>query len=139
MPENAVEQQPPDVLAMILADAVLRDVATGKFEIRGTFSGISASDFPWTRPIIVVYAAITNGHGKTSLRLRLIDVDETLEPIVDSESVVEFADPIAVIEPVFVMTDVVFPEPGEYRVQLYGAGQFLRERRLYVTPPPALD
>ena len=121
---------------MVLADTVLRVLAMAKLVIKGTFSVIQATDFPWKQPAIVVYTAITNGHGKTSLRLRLIDVDETSEPIVDSETVVEFADPIVVVEPIFVLTNVVFPEPGEYRVQLYGAGQFLRERRLQVGPPP---
>jgi hypothetical protein len=136
MPEKPVEQQPPEVLAMVLVDTVLWDVSDGRYFLKGTFSVIQATDFPWTHPAIVVYTAITNGHGKTPLRLRLIDVDETREPIEDRESLVEFEDPIVVVEPIFVLTQVVFPEPGEYRVQLYGAGQFLRERRLQVVPPP---
>jgi hypothetical protein len=30
---------------------------------------------------------------------------------------------------------IVFPAPGEYRVQLYAAGEFMTERRLVVVDP----
>jgi hypothetical protein len=139
MPEKPVEQQQPDVLAMILAEAVLSDVASEKLEIRGVFSVLPAAEFPWTHSVMVVYTAITGGHGKTPLRLRIIDVDEVREAIVDTEMVVDFPDPITVLEPILVVKDIVFPEPGEYRVQLYGAGQFLRERRLQVGQSESRD
>jgi hypothetical protein len=127
-----IEQQPPDVLALILADAVLRDFATGKCFIQGTYSVITAPVFPHVHPLIVAYAAITNGHGQTEMRLRLVDVDEDRAAVFEAEAPVEFPDPIAVVEMVFTATNVSFPKPGEYRLQLYGAGQPLRERRLHV-------
>jgi hypothetical protein len=132
----AVEQPPPDVLAMILADTVLHEPSSGKFFIQGTYSVIWASEFPYTHPSLVTYLAITGGHGKTRMRLSLVDVDEVREPVFQGEGDLEFPDPIAVVEMVLVRRNVVFPEPGEYRLQLYGAGQFLRERRLQVVPMP---
>jgi len=83
-----LEQQPPIVLAMILADTVLLDVATGKNVIHGTYQALEAATFPFTHPSIVVY----------------------------------------------VVLKVVFPEPGEYRLQLFVAGEPLLERRLQVGP-----
>lgn len=139
MPEQPIEQQPPKVLAMVLADAILHDMATGKFIIQGTFSIIIASTFPWTHPVIAVYAAITNGHGKTPIKLRLADVDDSRDPVYENEAVVDFADPIVVAEMVMVLRNVVFPEPGEYCLQLYGAGTPLMERRLQVVPIPSAD
>jgi hypothetical protein len=121
---------------MVPADTVLQDFAHNKFVIQGTFSGIFASEFPWRSTPIAVYTAITNGHGRTPLVLRLIDVDEVREPIAESRVVVDFADPLVVSEVIFVLADVVFPEPGEYRLQLFVAGQPLRERRLQVVPAP---
>jgi hypothetical protein len=35
---------------------------------------------------------------------------------------------------VFLLRDLVFPEPGDYRLQLWGAGRLLRERRFLVIP-----
>jgi hypothetical protein len=98
MSEQRVEQQPPDVLAMVLADAVLRDMATAKCFIQGTYSVILAPTFPWRYPSIVVYLAITNGHGKTPIKLRLVDVDEARAPVFEREIVFDFADPLQVIE-----------------------------------------
>jgi len=132
----AVERQAPDVLAMILADNVLRDIGTGKLFIQGTYSVIVAKEFPLNYPSIVVYAAITNGHGQTDLELRLVDVDEEREPLAVSKLRINFRDPLVVADAVFVLTPVTFPEPGEYRIQLRGAGHPLRERRLHVLPIP---
>jgi len=101
MPENPVEQQPPDVLAMVPAHNVLHDLAHNRFVIEGTFSVMTAPTFPWRSTPIAVYTAITNGHGRTPLMLRLVDVDEIKEPIAESHVVVEFADPLAVAEVIF--------------------------------------
>jgi hypothetical protein len=129
-----IEQQPPDVLAMVLADAVLRDLATGKCFIQGTYTVIPARDFPFLHPSIVVYAAITNGHGQTPMKLRLVDANEEQEALFETETSLLFSDPLVVIEVAFTAANVVFPEPGEYRLQLFGAGHPLRERRLHVIP-----
>lgn len=125
-----VEQQPPDVVAMIVADAVLRDVATGKYTIQGTYLVLGAPSFPYTHPSVVVYAALTEGYGATTVKLRLVDVDEVHPPPFELDTIVDFPDPLAIAEVVFAKANVVFPEPGEYRFQLFGAGELLRERRL---------
>jgi uncharacterized protein DUF6941 len=132
--EKPVQQQPPDVLAMVLADTVLQEPATGKFFIQGTYSVIMATDFPWPHPNLTVYFAITNGHGKTPIKVRLVDVDEDREPIFQMDAVLDFADPLVVVESVFTARGVQFPEPGEYRLQFFGAGEPLRERRIQVIP-----
>jgi len=38
------------------------------------------------------------------------------------------------MEIVFRLIDLVFPEPGDYRLQLSAAGQFMKERRLLIIP-----
>jgi hypothetical protein len=125
-----VEQPPPLVLAMVLADTVLLDVATGKNTIQGTHQALRAAAFPFTQPSIVVYVALTEGRGDTTVQLRLVDVDELHAPLFELQTVVHFADPFQVREIVFTHPRVVFPEPGEYRLQLFGAGEPLLERRL---------
>jgi hypothetical protein len=123
---------------MVLADTVLRDAVTGKFYIQGTYSVILAPEFPWTHPSIVLYWAITNGHGKTPIKFRLIDVDEEDPPVFETEAVMEFADPLIILKGVFAAQRLVFQKPGEYRLQLFGAGVHLGERRLPILPPPGL-
>jgi hypothetical protein len=134
-----VERQPPDVLAMILADTVLQDLVTGRLTIKGTISSLLATEFP-VDYAFVVYTAITSGHGPTDIELRMVDVDDEGEPLFTSQIRINFADPLAVVERVFGVSRVTFAEPGEYRVQLFGAGHLLRERRLQVgsgQPPPS--
>jgi hypothetical protein len=121
------------VLALILADAVHRDLATGKNYIQGAFHGLVAASMPWTLPAMVVYVVLTDGHGQTSVRVRLVDAQEARPPLFEMETSVDFPDPLTVMEVVFPLFNLAFPEEGEYSVQLFGAGEFLREHRLDVT------
>jgi hypothetical protein len=45
---------------------------------------------------------------------------------------VTFPNPVTEVELVVVLDEIVFPEPGEYRLQLFAAGQLWRERRVMV-------
>jgi hypothetical protein len=128
-----IEQQPPEVLALVIADHVHRDEDTGKFFILGTRAEVVARAFPFTCPILAVYASMIDGRGETPLRLRLIDVDESRDAVLEYETAVSFLDPTVEVEIAFRFADLVFPEPGDYRLQLFGCGQFLRERRFLVT------
>jgi hypothetical protein len=143
MPDEKVEQQYPDVLAMVLADTILHDLGSGKFYIQGTYAAIFAPEFPWRHGPIMVYFAITNGHGKTPIKVRVIDLDDEEEPLIEAVGMeIDFPDPLAVAEGVIKCAPVLFPRPGEYRLQLFGASEFLKERRLQVIPmplPPADD
>jgi hypothetical protein len=129
-----VEQQAPEVLALLIADYVHRDDSTGKFFILGTRASVGAAAFPFNCPTLAVYSSLVDGRGETPIRIRLIDADETREPVLEFETTMTFLDPTEEVEIVFRLVDLVFPEPGDYRLQLYGAGQFLRERRFLVIP-----
>jgi hypothetical protein len=129
-----IEQQPPEVLALLIADHVHWDDSSGKCFILGTRSSISAATFPCNRSGLAVYAAMTDGRGETALKIRLVDVDEVREPVMEFETTLNFLDPTEDVEVAFLLTELVFPEPGDYRLQLYGAGQLLRERRFLVIP-----
>ena len=59
----------------------------------------------------------------------LIDVDEERPPQFEGELIAEFQDPREVVELDYHFSGVVFAAPGEYRLQLFAAGEFLLERR----------
>lgn len=99
---------------------VYRDEISGKVSVLGMSSVIGATEFPWTHPGIVVYAALSDGR-ETAVQVRLIDADESREPVWETETVVDFPDPITELELVVFLDEVVFQEPGDYRLQLYGA------------------
>src|SRR5688500_12292229 len=129
-----MEQPLPEVLALVLADDVFHDDVSGKLFILGIRSVMGANVFPWNVTRLAAYVALVDGRGETSFRLRLVDADEDREPVFENESLVTFPDPLTEIELVFKLSNLVFPEPGEYRLQLYATGQFLRERRVVIVP-----
>jgi hypothetical protein len=129
--------QHPDVIAMILAEWIHKDRATGKYSILGTFNGIFSSVFPFAQPSLCVFLALTDGRGRTGLEMRLVDMDEVRPPIFVSKHIVDFPDPVAVQEIIFIAQSIVIPQPGEYRLQLLSEnGELLRERRFFVTTSP---
>jgi hypothetical protein len=130
----SMEQPPPEVLAFVVADHGYRDDVSGKLFLLGIRWFIGASTFPWHQPRLTVYVALVEGRGENVFQVRLIDVDQAREPVFVEEATVNFSDPITEHEVVFQLPDLVFPEPGEYRVELYADGRFLRERRLVLIP-----
>ena len=121
----------PLVLALVLADDVRRDPATGKFGILGTFNRIRAARFPCQRAAAVYVSAI-GGRGTVPVTVRLVDVDEERPPIFSCDSALHFPDPTQPIELALMLHGLVFPQPGDYRVQFCAAAQLLRELRLRV-------
>lgn len=98
----------------------------------GCFSDINATQFPATHPLMSVYVTLTDGYGKPEVKLVLIDVDEEREPICELLQVIDMPNPMDVIEIAFFIKNATFPEPGEYRFQLYGNDEFLMERRILI-------
>ena len=129
---SKVNRVPPSPLAMMVCDAVVRDPATSKSTLCGCFTTIAAKVFPATHPVLWVYVALTDGHGKNLISLRLVDADETLDPIFEMQQETEFKEPRVVLEMCFVVQNVVFPVAGEYRLQLHADGQHVIERRIVV-------
>lgn len=127
----------PVVLAMIICDAIHQDPATGKCTLLGTFSTINARQFPAVHRHLAVHVALTNGHGKTRIRLTLIGLDENQTPLFSREGLISFADPRMVAELNFSLSNLSFPQPGEYRLQLHANEELLMERRLYLVLLPA--
>ena len=120
----------PHVLAMVLCDQVIIDARTGKQSIIGSFSVIHSPRFPLRYPCLTVYAALTEGRGKTPLQLRLIDSEEENKPVIDRTMNIAFQDPRQVCELHSAFYNIQFPQSGEYRFQLMHEGEPLMERRL---------
>lgn len=122
----------PYPLALVVCDGIWIDPYTGKKTLIGTFSALGGSEFPLRHPILAVYICLTDGHGQVRLNLQLIDVDEEREPIFDLKEQVRFDDPRAIVEATFHAAGIELPEPGEYRLKLFGNDEFLLERRILV-------
>lgn len=135
------EIPPPSALSIIICDNLWKDQLSGKTYILGTYSAIKARGFPAAHPQMAILVSLTNGRGKNVIRVRLIDTDEESEPLWEANLEVDFPDPRAILEFGFVFGPVIFPEPGEYRVQVLCGTSPIIERRLVVMPsqPPATE
>jgi uncharacterized protein DUF6941 len=122
---------------MVTCDAIWRDPGTGKRTILGCFSVLHAQQFPAIHPTMAVHVAITNGRGRMPFTLRLIDSDEDPAPLWTAEGTLDFTDPQVIMEIDFMLTSVTFPKPGVYRFQLFAAGEYLMERRIFVEQLPS--
>jgi hypothetical protein len=120
----------PDVLALIVCDQIITDRVTGKISLIGMFSTIHATRFPATHPQLSVYVALTEGHSKTPITIRIVDANEARKPLVEGNGMVQFKDPMAIANLTLQFHGLVFPEPGQYRVQIWSHGALLREARL---------
>jgi hypothetical protein len=128
---SAIHSPPPQVVSLVLADQVYRDPSNNKCFVLGTYNTIYATSFPCLRQSLSLYAALTDGHGRVPIRLVLTDVDEELGTLALAEGSVEMANPLANLEVVFQLTNVVLPRPGQYRLQLFACGELLRELLLH--------
>ena len=120
----------PDVLAMIVCDQIITDRMTGKQSLIGMFSRIHARGFPASHPQICIYVTLTEGYGETEFELRIVDANDERPPIVEGKGKVRFQNPRAIANLALQFHGLTFPASGEYRVQLYSAGELLREARL---------
>jgi hypothetical protein len=125
-----VNKPVPDVLAMLVCDQIITDRMTGKQSLIGMFSKVHAPGFPAAHPNLCVFVALTDGHGKTDLTIRIVDANDERPPIVQGKGAVEFKNPRAIANLALQFHGLTFPQPGEYRVQLYCHDQLLREARL---------
>lgn len=132
MPDEKLGPPGPVVLAMVICDAIHQDPATKKCTLLGTFSTITARSFPVVHPGLAIHVAMTDGHGKTKIRLALVGVEEDAQPLFSQEGAIQFNDPRVVAEINFGIRNLTLPKPGEYRVQVYANDELLAERRLHV-------
>jgi len=120
----------PDVLSLVVCDQIITDRLTGKQSLIGMFAKVHAPGFPASHPQLSVYVALTEGYGQTDLAIRIVDANDARPPIVEGKGKVHFKNPRAIANLALQFHGLTFPEPGEYRVQLYANGQLLREARL---------
>ena len=120
----------PIVLTLLLCEKVIVDARTQQYSLIGLVSNVNASRFPVRSPSLCIYTEITGGHGITPLTVRIVDVDEKLDPVVKLDLEVNLEDPLAVTQVVFGMPRLVFPEMGDYRLQAISGGTRLLEKRL---------
>jgi len=128
---QAKNQVPPPILiAAIICDWVIIDALTQKPSIIGAFEVISAQSYPARHGRLAFFCQLTNGHGKTPVTVKLVDVQKEDQSLFEQTIECEFKDVRAVGNLTFDINGIVFPHSGEYRFQIFAGTNFLGERRI---------
>jgi len=131
MVEEELQKLPPPVLlSVIICDLVIIDRITDKPSIIGAFETISAPKYPARHPRLVFFCQLTNGHGKTRITVKLVDVQQEDKTLFEGTIEQKFRDVREVANLTFDIGGMVFPHSGEYRFQIYAGTEFLGERRI---------
>lgn len=130
MAENVRELPPPVLLAALVCDMVILDAMTGKGTVVGIFDVINAPTYPVRHDRLFVFCQLTNGRGSVDIHTKFVDLEDDEKVIFENTVKAEFADVRQVANVVSQFLGLVFPHPGEYRVQVFAGTDFLGERRI---------
>lgn len=121
----------PTVLSIDICDAIIRDEMTKKVSLIGLFSIIRANSFPCIHPLMHIYIALTNGHGKCKTEVRFARLDDD-KPIAGMVGELQFQNPLQVVEINLCWQRLAFEKPGEYAVEVLCGGTEVGSRKFVV-------
>ena len=121
---------PPVLLSAIICDRIIFDKISGGPSLINIIQNINAPKYPVRYWQLVFFCELTNGHGRTKTKIRLVEAQEEDKIIFEQEGVVEFKDVKQVVTLTVNLQGIIFPRPGEYRFQLLADGRLLGERRI---------
>jgi hypothetical protein len=131
----SVNRPAPIVLSLLVCRRIIRDAMSNEYSIIGITSELAVPSFPITAPMFFAFAELTGVHGDVELVFRIIDANEDRPPVAEVKGGGAIADgPLGVAQLAVGMAGLVFPEPGEYRLQLSSRGTLLAERKFRMVP-----
>jgi len=120
----------PILLSIQVCDSVIADHFTGRASVINIIETIAASKFPARHPHITFFCEFVNGHGKSDVIVKLVDVQNDDKVINEVKGEMIFQNVKQISRLVMNFGGIVFPHEGEYRFQLYLNNELTAERRL---------
>ena len=129
-------QTPPEptVLSINICDNIIRDESTKKVSLIGLFSVIKASGFPCSHPLMQIYIALTNGHGKYKTEIRFTRLEDN-KPIAGMVGELQFQNPLQVLELNLCWQQLPLEKAGEYAVEVLCNDKQVGDRKFMVIGP----
>jgi hypothetical protein len=140
-----VEEIAPILLSSIVCDRVIFDRISGMPSIINIIQTINAPRYPVRHDQLIYFCEMTNGHGVTHLKIRLVDAQSQDKVIFEQGQSVDFKDVRQTVTVAINLMGIVFQHTGEYRFQLFAHDTLLGERSVVCRlvnmpqqpPPPA--
>jgi hypothetical protein len=135
-----MDQVAPILLSAIVCDRVIFDRLSGMPSIINIIQTINAPKYPVRHDQLIFFCELTNGHGSTRIKIRLVDIENQDRVIFEQGQAVDFKDVRQIVTVAINLLGVVFQHTGEYRFQLFANDTLLGERsvvcRQVTLPPP---
>jgi hypothetical protein len=131
--QTAAMVQEPYCVALLIVDSIHVDPGTQKKFLMGTFNALSLPRLPSTSNSFVVFGVLSDGEGDASMRIKLADVSEDREPVLDEEFTLPMPSRLQSVEFASFIKGVSFDHEGDYRLQLWCRDSLLMERKIVVT------
>jgi len=125
-----MSEVPPILLSAIICERVIFDKITGMASLINIIQAVNAPQYPIRHGQLVFFCELTNGHGKTKTKIRIVDAQRDDRVIFSQEGMVEFTDVRQVVTLAVNLQGIVFEGPGEYRFQLFSGEELLGERKI---------
>lgn len=124
----------PVLQALLLADNVYIDSATGKKVIAGTFNHLAADEFPsvFDRKKCA-FLSLTELRGEASVTLRFVDLSTGGILVEVTNLRLEHHDPLHTVEMVVEIPPLPLPHEGAYAFEAHCEGELLGSLRLMVS------
>jgi len=121
---------PPILLSAIVCGRVIFDKISGMPTIIDIIQNVTAPRYPVRHNQLVFFCELTNGHGTTKTKIRLVEAEQDDKIIFEQAGAVQFKDVKQVVTLALNLRGIVFAQPGEYRFQLFAEDHLLGERRI---------
>jgi len=130
----------PILLSEMICDRVIFDRLSGMPSIINIIQTVNAPRYPVRHDQLIFFCEMTNGHGSTKIKIRLVDLGEQEKVIFEQAQPVDFKDVRQIVTVAINLMGIVFQHTGEYRFQLFANDTLLGERsivcRQITLPPP---
>jgi hypothetical protein len=123
-----MEEIAPILLSSIVCDRVIFDRISGMPSIINIIQTINAPRYPVRHDQLIYFCEMTNGHGVTHLKIRLVDIANQDKAIFEQGQPVDFKDVRQTVTVAINLMGVVFQHTGEFRFQLFANDTLLGER-----------
>lgn len=125
-----MSEVPPIPLSTIICDKVIFDKVTGSPSLINIIQNINAPRYPVRYWQLVFFCEMTNGHGTTNSKIRLVDEQQDDKVIFEQSGNVEFKSVKQIVTLAVNLQGVVFHHPGEYRFELLAGENLIGQRRI---------
>ena len=109
----------PHVQAIVLCDHIYRDDETGKYVLAGTFNRVYFRSFPGEYPRASLYINLSDFAGRHSISFRFVRLVDATILDESPEFELEHDDRREHHECIIELSDLEFPEPGRFTLEIY--------------------